>query len=46
MARDNKLAMADAIVYATAVDMGADVLACDAHFSELAHVLYLAKGAR
>jgi predicted nucleic acid-binding protein len=46
MARDYKLAMADAIVYATAVDMGADVLACDAHFSELAHVLYLAKGAR
>lgn len=46
VARDHALAMADAIVYATAVGMGADLLACDAHFSKLAHVVYLAKGPR
>lgn len=46
IARDRALAMADAIIYATAVAMGADLLTCDAHFAELPHVVYLAKGAR
>jgi predicted nucleic acid-binding protein len=42
----NALAMADAIIYATAIAMGADLLTCDAHFAELPHVVYFAKGAR
>ena len=29
------LAMADSIIYATAIDTGADLLTCDAHFAEL-----------
>jgi uncharacterized protein len=45
-AGDHALAMADAIIYATAVEMGADLLTCDAHFAELPHVVYFAKGAR
>ena len=39
----HKLAMADAIIYATAMDSGADLLTCDAHFANLPHVVYLAK---
>ncbi len=39
----HKLAMADAIIYATAMDSGADLLTCDAHFANLSHVVYLAK---
>ena len=39
----HKLAMADAIIYATAIDSGADLLTCDAHFAELPRVVYQAK---
>ena len=38
--------MADAIIYATALAMGADLLTCDAHFAKLPRVVYLAKGSR
>ena len=38
-----KLATADAIVYATALQANADLLTCDAHFKDLPHVIYLAK---
>ncbi len=46
IAKDHALAMADAIIYATAVDNGADLLTCDAHFAKLPRVIYLAKGAK
>jgi len=45
-ARDCALAMADAIIYATAIAMGADLLTCDAHFAELPYVVYFAKDPR
>jgi len=35
-----KLAMADAIIYATALHVGADLLTCDAHFKDLDRVVY------
>ena len=38
-----RLATADAIVYATAVARGADVLTCDRHFEELPAVRYVSK---
>ena len=38
-----KLATADAVVYATALDRGADLLTCDAHFDGLPGVLFIAK---
>lgn len=38
-----KLATADAIVYATALAHGADLLTCDAHFQGLPRVAYVAK---
>lgn len=41
--REHKLATADAIVYATALEQGADLLTCDAHFTSLPQVLYVAK---
>jgi predicted nucleic acid-binding protein len=41
----HKLATADAIVYATALDRGAELLTCDAHFDGLAGVNYIAKTA-
>lgn len=44
IAKDHALAMADAIIYATAVTMGADLLTCDAHFAKLPRVVYIAKG--
>ena len=44
IAKDHALPMADAIIYATAVDMGADLLTCDAHFAKLPRVVYVAKG--
>jgi predicted nucleic acid-binding protein len=44
IAKDHALAMADAIIYATAVAMGADLLTCDAHFAKLPRVVYMAKG--
>ena len=37
--------MADAIIYATALDAGADLLTCDAHFADLPNVVYVAKSA-
>lgn len=40
----HKLAMADAIIYATARDLDADLLTCDAHFAELPGVVYFRKG--
>ncbi len=46
IARNRALAMADAIIYATALAMGADLLTCDAHFAKLPRVVYLAKGSR
>ncbi|HLH51416.1 MAG TPA: type II toxin-antitoxin system VapC family toxin [Roseiarcus sp.] len=39
----HKLATADAIIYATALDRGADLLTCDAHFENLPSVNYIAK---
>ncbi len=44
IAKDHALAMADAIIYATAVAMGADLLTCDAHFAKLPRVVYVAQG--
>lgn len=38
-----KLATADAIVYATALHLQADLLTCDAHFKDLPQVIYLQK---
>jgi predicted nucleic acid-binding protein len=46
IAKDHGLAMADAIIYATAVAAGADLLTCDAHFAKLPDVVYVAKGAQ
>jgi predicted nucleic acid-binding protein len=43
--RAHALAMADAIIYATALDAGADLLTCDAHFADLPGVVYFAKSA-
>ncbi len=39
----HKLATADAIVYATAVEYGADLITCDAHFDGLPGVTFIAK---
>jgi predicted nucleic acid-binding protein len=39
----HKLATADAIVYATALEYGADLLTCDAHFGELPGVIFVSK---
>ena len=44
IASERALAMADAIIYATALEYGADLLTCDAHFAKLDKVVYLAKG--
>ena len=41
--RQYKLATADAVVYATAREYGADVLTCDAHFEKLPGVLFVRK---
>ena len=43
--RTHRLAMADAVVYATARDAEADLLTCDAHFEGLSGVLLFAKPA-
>lgn len=45
LARLHKLATADAIIYATARAMNADLLTCDAHFDGLDGVDYLPKRA-
>ena len=42
--RQYKLATADAIVYATAQEHGAELLSCDAHFRRLPQVIYIPKG--
>jgi predicted nucleic acid-binding protein len=39
----HRLATSDAIIYATALVHGADVLTCDRHFEDLAGVHYVAK---
>ena len=39
----HKLATADAIVYATAQEHGAELLTCDAHFAKLPSVVYFRK---
>ena len=39
----HKLATADAIVYATALAQGADLLTCDGHFADLAGVRFVPK---
>lgn len=41
--RQHKLATADAIVYATAVQRGAELLTCDAHFEGLPGVVLIPK---
>lgn len=46
IAKDHALAMADAIIYATAVAIGADLLTCDAQFAKLPRVVYIAKGSQ
>lgn len=43
--REHKLATADAIVYATARHLGADLLTCDAHFEGLPDVALFPKSA-
>ena len=40
------LATADAIIFATAKDAGADLLTCDAHFAKLPRIVYLARRSR
>ena len=42
----HKLATADAVIYATALEHGADLLTCDAHFEGLPGVVYLARTGR
>lgn len=37
------LSTADAVIYATALDEGADLLTCDAHFKSLGGVIYIPK---
>ena len=41
--RQYKLATADAIVYATALDCDAELLTCDAHFEKLPNVVFIRK---
>ena len=43
--RQYKLATADAVVYATALALGADLLTCDAHFKGLPGVSLIRKAA-
>ncbi|PSH54508.1 VapC toxin family PIN domain ribonuclease [Phyllobacterium brassicacearum] len=40
---NHRLATADAIVYATAMEYQAEVLTCDAHFKDLPNVKFVAK---
>lgn len=44
--REHKLATADAIVYGTVRQQGADLLSCDAHFNGLLDTLFFPKPAR
>ena len=43
VSREHGLSTADAIIYATALEHGADLLTCDAHFEGLPQVVYLPK---
>jgi predicted nucleic acid-binding protein len=43
--RQHRLATADAIVYATALHQGAELLTCDTHFEDLPGVVFLRKNA-
>ena len=43
MCRQHKLATADAVVYATAVEMGAELLTCDSHFRGLPNIVLVPK---
>jgi predicted nucleic acid-binding protein len=43
MSSDHGLSAADAIIYATAVAFGADLVTCDAHFKDLPGVRYIPK---
>lgn len=43
LSRRHRLATADAVIYATALQYGAELLSCDAHFKGLADVIYLPK---
>lgn len=43
LCRAHKLSTADAIIYATALRQGADLLTCDAHFEGLKDVIYVKK---
>ncbi len=43
LCRKHRLATADAIVYATALEHGADLLTCDAHFDGLPAVTFIPK---
>lgn len=45
MGLSRKLAIADAIIYATAIETDSDLLTCDAHFKGLPGVVYLEKPA-
>jgi len=46
LGRAHGLATADAIIYATALETGADCLTCDRHFRGLDHVVLIEKAAR
>jgi predicted nucleic acid-binding protein len=43
LCRQHGLATADAVVYATAREYGADLLTCDAHFDGLPSVIYVSR---
>ena len=43
LGRTHGLSTADAIIYATALQLDADLLTCDGHFEGLAQVRYIAK---
>ncbi len=45
VAKAHSLAMADAIIYAAAIDAGGDLLTCDAHFAKLPNVVYFDRSA-
>jgi predicted nucleic acid-binding protein len=46
LCRQHKLATADAIIYATALAYGAELITCDHHFERLPGVMFIAKGKR
>ena len=46
LSTQHKLPAADAIVYATALARGADLLTCDRHFERLPDVRYIRKSSR